>query len=482
VDELTLDSALDEARVARRFVKMSLVGLADDLISDVELVVTELVTNAALHGQPPVVMRLSRSLDRVEIEVEDAGRGLPVEVRPRSDGMTGRGLSLVAALSSAWGVRAGRTGKVVWAEFVFGPERTLSRAAPDIDRDAILAAWPDEGHRTARRYTVRLEGIPTQLLLDAKTHIDNVVREMSLLRGASTPISEQLSGSATRLIEAVTIDFAEARTEIKQQAIEAAAEGRPVADLELHLPAEAAGAGERYLAALDETDRHARSARLLTLAAAPSHRVLRHWYIGAVAEQLRAMAAGHTPSEPAPLAAVLAREVDRLSQLEDVAARLNLLQKVNSALAAATSADEMAALVAERAAQYIGVAAVRVFLATNRGTFRSAAWHSTQKLTPDPYEEFSLEADLPEAQVLRTGEPMFLKSRHQIYQQVPELEGYYPDERTLHLLPVTVAGRSRGLLAIIFLGRQLSDDDQRDLARALADVLAQALARVQPPQ
>jgi GAF domain-containing protein len=125
---------------------------------------------------------------------------------------------------------------------------------------------------------------------------------------------------------------------------------------------------------------------------------------------------------------------------------------------------------------------VRVFLATNRGTFRSAAWHSTQKLTPDLYEEFSLEADLPEAQVLRTGEPMFLKSRHQIYQQVPELEGYYPDERTLHLLPVTVAGRSRGLLAITFLGRQLSDDDQRDLARALADVLAQALARVQPPQ
>jgi hypothetical protein len=233
--------------------------------------------------------------------------------------MTGRGLSLVAALSSRWGVEAGRSGKVVWAEFRPGWDRTRTPAAAEIDREAILAAWPDGDDEPVPRYTVRLPGVPTGVLLSAKTQIDNVVREISLLGNPSMPLEEQLSGSAIRLIEAVTIDFREARNEIKRQALEAAAHGRPVTDLELHLTADAAGAAERYLAALDEADRHARSARLLTLAAPASHRILRQWYVRSVVDQLRTMARGDIPAQPEPFAAVLAAEVDRLARLQDLA-------------------------------------------------------------------------------------------------------------------------------------------------------------------
>ena len=92
---LVLGPATGAVRVARRFAKISLAGLADDLVSDVELVVAELVSNAAWHGQPPVVMNLSVSAERVRVEVETSGRALPIEVIQRSDAMTGRGLSLV---------------------------------------------------------------------------------------------------------------------------------------------------------------------------------------------------------------------------------------------------------------------------------------------------------------------------------------------------------------------------------------------------
>jgi anti-sigma regulatory factor (Ser/Thr protein kinase) len=477
--ELILDAAADAVPVARRFAKIVLAGLAAELVGDVELVVAELVTNAALHGQPPVVMGIAASGDRVRLEVEDSGRALPMEVVQRLDAMTGRGLSIVAALTSSWGVEARHSGKVVWAEFVAGSERTQSRAAPDMDRDAILAAWPDEDGDLVPRYTVRLEGIPTQLLLAAKVHIDNVVREMALLGSGSIPAKEELSESARRLIEAVTVDFAEARTEIKRQALDADARGRIVTDLELRLPVDAADAGERYLSALDEADRYARSARLLTMAAPASHRVLRQWYVRSVVDQLRAQARGLTPPPPLALASVLAAEVDRLSRLEDVATRLDLLQRVNSRLAAAASEAEMAAVVVELAAQYVGVEGVRVFLATDSGTFRSAAWHTGQNETPESYEEFAPDADLPGATVVRTGKPLFLKSRHEIYDLLPELEGYYPDERTLHVLPVALGARTLGLLGITFLGGQLGDDDQLQFVNALADVLAQALARVQ---
>ena len=101
--------------------------------------------------------------------------------------------------------------------------------------------------------------------------------KLSLPRSAGTQPGD-LSASATRLIEAVTTDFAEAHRD-KRQALDAAAEGLAIVDLELHLPAAAAGAGERYLAALDEADRWARSAHLLTLAPPASHRVFRQWYV-----------------------------------------------------------------------------------------------------------------------------------------------------------------------------------------------------------
>ena len=312
VAELVVGDEPDAVPRVRRFARSSLSARSDDFLSDVELVVSELVTNATLHGQPPILVRLGTVQECVRVEVADLGRTLPMQMLDRTDNTTGRGLSLVAALSRQWGVEPNTpVGKIVWAEICQEAAGGETKA-PQMDEEAILSAWPDLDDDTDVRYTVRLGMVPTDFLLAAKAHIDSVVREMELIRKDRARTDIHLPAGVELLIETVTTGFAEARSEIKRQALEAAARGDRVTALELHLPLEAADAGERYLAALDEADRFARSARLLTLAAPPAHRAFRRWYVQSLVDQLRAVARGETPAQPRPFEDVLADEVEPL--------------------------------------------------------------------------------------------------------------------------------------------------------------------------
>ncbi|MCA1710607.1 MAG: SpoIIE family protein phosphatase [Actinobacteria bacterium] len=317
--ELALGPDADSVPRARHFVRSALAEQLPHLSADAELVVTELVTNARLHGMPPITLRLRELPGKVRIEVEDRGRSVPVQPRQRTDTMTGRGLALVAAVCDGWGVEPGEGGgKVVWADLHTAGIRTDERVDPQMDEAALLAAWDDDLDAEAR-YTVRLGAVPTELLLDAKAHIDNVVREMMLASG------EQRGGAAVApemrsLIQTVTEDFAEARANIKRQALDAAAMGSAFTDLALTLPLTAAEAGERYLAALDEADRYARDARLLTVAAPASHRAFRRWYVQGLVDQLRAVSRGEEPPLPPLFPQVLADEVNRLAATPPAAA------------------------------------------------------------------------------------------------------------------------------------------------------------------
>ncbi|SCE17492.1 Anti-sigma regulatory factor (Ser/Thr protein kinase) [Streptomyces sp. DvalAA-14] len=96
---------------------------------DVLLCVSELTTNALLHGVPPgrgFMLQLSRDAGGVlRIEVHDSGDGRPRlptqadgERGPDPDQMeSGRGLFLVDALADKWDVGERTPGKVVWCEF-----------------------------------------------------------------------------------------------------------------------------------------------------------------------------------------------------------------------------------------------------------------------------------------------------------------------------------------------------------------------------
>ena len=103
---------------ARRLVRDSLAGIPDSgRIGEVELVVSELVTNAVRHGPgKPIVLRLVVDGGTVAGEIEDQGDGT-VEIRQQDVGtiVGGLGLPIVDQLTSEWGVYPGSTH--VWFRF-----------------------------------------------------------------------------------------------------------------------------------------------------------------------------------------------------------------------------------------------------------------------------------------------------------------------------------------------------------------------------
>jgi len=103
-------------RVARLFVGQCLRDWGyDTLIGDAELLTSELVTNAVLHGEEPVVVQLDDLADGVVVLVEDPATTLPVPRDPGPMTEGGRGLQILAALASAWGIgKIPHDGKFVW--------------------------------------------------------------------------------------------------------------------------------------------------------------------------------------------------------------------------------------------------------------------------------------------------------------------------------------------------------------------------------
>ena len=126
------------------------------------------------------------------------------------------------------------------------------------------------------------------------------------------------AGQTTRAVA----DCADARAQIKRQALLAATHGDPETRLSLTLPVSAADAGQAYLAALDEADNYARVARLLSLETPAVHRVFRHWYVGGLVTQLRARAAGDAVPAVQTFSQRLADEVAALAPLRIVAEQL----------------------------------------------------------------------------------------------------------------------------------------------------------------
>ncbi|MGW0989718.1 SpoIIE family protein phosphatase [Streptomyces sp. NPDC002486] len=89
-------------------------GLSDAVFVT-ELVVSELVTNAIRHAEPPVQLRLIHDSTLI-CEVSDGGSTAPHLRRARIYDEGGRGLLLVAQLTERWGTRQSGTGKTIWAE------------------------------------------------------------------------------------------------------------------------------------------------------------------------------------------------------------------------------------------------------------------------------------------------------------------------------------------------------------------------------
>ena len=86
------------------------------LLADARIVVTELAANAVVHARSPFSVSISSGDSTVRILVRDRSLAAPAMQQDVPTRPSGRGLRLVTALSSRWGVDPTPDGKVVWAE------------------------------------------------------------------------------------------------------------------------------------------------------------------------------------------------------------------------------------------------------------------------------------------------------------------------------------------------------------------------------
>jgi serine/threonine-protein kinase RsbW len=91
-------------------------GVEASVIELAVLLVSEVVTNAAVHAQSTIRVTVHVDSHWVRVEVEDEGQGQPVLRVPAQSELQGRGLAVVDRLSTDWGTDPHDRGKVVWFE------------------------------------------------------------------------------------------------------------------------------------------------------------------------------------------------------------------------------------------------------------------------------------------------------------------------------------------------------------------------------
>jgi anti-sigma regulatory factor (Ser/Thr protein kinase) len=92
--------------------------LDDDIV---ELLVSELVTNAVVHARTDVDVRVRYDGRRLRVTIGDGDSQQPGRPRKNRARTTGRGLELVDTLAADWGVARTRNGKAVWFELDWVP-------------------------------------------------------------------------------------------------------------------------------------------------------------------------------------------------------------------------------------------------------------------------------------------------------------------------------------------------------------------------
>jgi serine phosphatase RsbU (regulator of sigma subunit) len=478
VFEVTDGDAQLVAKV-RGFVGNEVRGLGrDDLVDDAVLVASELATNAMLHGGGITAVRVSEVPAGVRIEVHDRRQVPPRMALDNPDAMTGRGLHLVAALSARWAAEPTDEGKIVWAEL------SGARTYAEIPEGALLELWDDDvwGDVDAAqvRHHVTLGEVPTPLLVSAKAHVDNLVREFTLAaRGAESGVTRALPPHLASLVETVVGRFSEARQEIKRQAIEAANLGLSHVRLELNLPADAADAGHEYLQALDEADAYCHAARLLTLETPPQHRVFRHWYVGQLVAQLRALAAGREPPPIQTFEERILEELDHAAKAQRASERAARLYDVSAALSGAATHEAVATAVLEQGAAALNASGGGILLAADEDRLIVPGTVGYDEEVVARLRAESRDAELPAAVALRTGVPVWIESREERDRLFPELLNLERGTASVCAVPLTVGDRRLGAIRFSFPEPRLFDEDERRFVLALAAQAAQALDRTQ---
>lgn len=277
-----------------------------ELAECAELAISELVTNAVLHGEPPVRLQLRGTPAHPRFEVHDgstiapqasteaAGFDLDAFDLDAFDALdedqlaalttVGRGLDIVARASVAWGAEIEEDGKAVW----FEPAAELAEGAGAPYQLTYSAPPLVEDHTRVGEVAVQINGVPIRAFGHFQRHYRDLRREIRLLALAHEddyPLAKILSEHFDALERPLRANMG------REQVDHARKAGQSVVDLRLRMPREAARQIGGLIDLLDAADEFSRAQRLLTAPRPPEQRAFQIWFLG----EFRRQSAGAPP-------------------------------------------------------------------------------------------------------------------------------------------------------------------------------------------
>jgi anti-sigma regulatory factor (Ser/Thr protein kinase) len=277
---------------ARRWATQVLTEIGrPELVESACISVSEVITNALLHAVQPVSVRLRGTSDHPRIEVRDGSREPPdlpdLESDPTDDLLLtfGRGLSIVARVSSAWGAELEEDGKIVWfvpqVELADGPgvQGVITELQPMPREDPPDVEDPVD---------VTLVGLPLPEMKANRMHLRELRRELRLL-ALSHEATYPLAASLSRFFTDLDATFWRGMRD--ESLASALLDGDDDLDLTITIPRSSGDDFQRFIELLQLADAFCRQERLLTLARTADQIAFQTWMFGEFVRQAR----GATP-------------------------------------------------------------------------------------------------------------------------------------------------------------------------------------------
>ena len=180
-----LPATAASAGLARQFAREVLGSEGDDVLDTVQLLVSELVTNAVVHARSAPTVAIHLFDDHVHVEVLDDRSDEARREDADADAESGRGVALVDALSERWGSLTVESGKIVWFDVGRAP------LPPDLRART--------GLRCRQRRTARARaGAASRRVWARKSWADGSSRRSSDHASPSSRVAEESSSRMTR--------------------------------------------------------------------------------------------------------------------------------------------------------------------------------------------------------------------------------------------------------------------------------------------
>jgi hypothetical protein len=256
-----------------------------ELIEAASISVSEVITNALLHAEQPVSVRLRGTRDHPRIEVRDGSRQPPdlpdLDGNPEDDLLLtfGRGLSIVARVSSAWGAELDEEGKIVWfvpqVELVDGRgvQGTITELQPVQREDPPEVDDPVD---------VTLLALPLPEMKANRMHLRELRRELRLL-ALGHEANYPLAASLSRFFSELDATFWRGLRD--ERLASALLDEDDELDLTITVPRRSGDDFQRFIELLELADAFCRQERLLILARTTEQVAFQTWMFGEFVRQ-----------------------------------------------------------------------------------------------------------------------------------------------------------------------------------------------------